>query len=105
MKSTVSFGTHHPADARWTSLADGAASRVAVQRSDFRRLLLSRGGALALANSPASKSRHLSDGIVERTISRRPESDLWPTGAVARWVDISNDGDASLRRSCQRALR
>ena len=43
-------------------LADGAISRVAVQRSDFRRLL-SRGGALALANSLASKSLHLSDGM------------------------------------------
>ena len=43
-------------------LADGAVSRVAVQRSDFRRLL-SRGGALALANSLASKSLHLSDGM------------------------------------------
>ena len=34
-------------------LADGAVSRVAVQRSDFRRLL-SRGGAAALAESLAS---------------------------------------------------
>lgn len=43
-------------------LADGAVSRVAVQRSDFRRLL-SRGGAPALANSLASKSLDLSDGM------------------------------------------
>jgi phospholipid transport system substrate-binding protein len=43
-------------------LADGAVSRVAVQRSDFRRLL-SRGGVPALANSLASKSLHLSDGM------------------------------------------
>ena len=43
-------------------LADGAVSRVAVLRSDFRRLL-SRGGARALANSLASKSLHLSDSM------------------------------------------
>ncbi len=43
-------------------LADGAISRVAVQRSDFRRLL-SRGGALALAGSLTAKSRDLSDGM------------------------------------------
>jgi phospholipid transport system substrate-binding protein len=43
-------------------LADGAVSRVAVQRSDFRHLL-SRGGAPALANSLASKSLDLSDGM------------------------------------------
>jgi phospholipid transport system substrate-binding protein len=43
-------------------LADGAVSRVAVQRSDFRRLL-SRGGAPALANSLASKSLDLSAGM------------------------------------------
>jgi phospholipid transport system substrate-binding protein len=43
-------------------LADGAVSRVAVQRSDFRRLL-SRGGAPPLANSLASKSLDLSDGM------------------------------------------
>ena len=43
-------------------LADGAVSRVAVQRSDFRRLL-SRGGAAALAESLASKSLDLSDGV------------------------------------------
>jgi phospholipid transport system substrate-binding protein len=43
-------------------LADGAVSRVAVQRSDFRRSL-SRGGAPALANSLTSKSLHLSDGM------------------------------------------
>lgn len=42
-------------------LADGAVSRVAVQRSDFRRLL-SRGGAPALAASLSSKSSDLSDG-------------------------------------------
>lgn len=42
-------------------LADGAVSRVAVQRSDFRRLL-SRGGAQALAKSLRSKSADLSDG-------------------------------------------
>jgi hypothetical protein len=43
-------------------LADGAVSRVAVKRSDFRRLL-SRGGAGALAASLASKSLDLSDGV------------------------------------------
>jgi phospholipid transport system substrate-binding protein len=43
-------------------LADGAISRVAVQRSDFRRLL-SRGGAPALAASLTTKSQDLSDGI------------------------------------------
>jgi len=42
-------------------LADGTISRVAVQRSDFRRLL-SRGGAPALAESLATKSLGLSDG-------------------------------------------
>lgn len=42
-------------------LADGAVSRVAVQRSDFRRLL-SRGGAPALAESLRAKSADLSDG-------------------------------------------
>jgi phospholipid transport system substrate-binding protein len=43
-------------------LADGSISRVAVQRSDFRRLL-SRGGAVALAESLATKSLSLSDGV------------------------------------------
>jgi phospholipid transport system substrate-binding protein len=42
-------------------LADGSISRVAVQRSDFRRLL-TRGGALALLDSLRSKSADLSDG-------------------------------------------
>lgn len=42
-------------------LADGAISRVAVQRSDFRRLL-TRGGPQALADSLRSKSSDLSDG-------------------------------------------
>lgn len=42
-------------------LADGSISRVAVQRSDFRRLL-ARGGAQALADSLQSKSADLSDG-------------------------------------------
>lgn len=42
-------------------LADGSISRVAVQRSDFRRLL-TRGGAQALADSLRSKSMDLSDG-------------------------------------------
>jgi ABC-type transporter MlaC component len=41
-------------------LADGAISRVAVQQSDFRRLL-SRGGAPALAESLGTKSLVLSD--------------------------------------------
>lgn len=40
-------------------LADGSVSRVAVQRSDFRRLL-SRGGAEALAESLRTKSVDLS---------------------------------------------
>jgi phospholipid transport system substrate-binding protein len=42
-------------------LADGSISRVAVQRSDFRRVL-SRGGAQALAESLRTKSADLSDG-------------------------------------------
>ncbi len=42
-------------------LADGSISRVAVQRSDFRRLL-ARGGPQALADSLRSKSTDLSDG-------------------------------------------
>lgn len=42
-------------------LADGSISRVAVQRSDFRRLL-ARGGPQALAESLRSKSQDLSDG-------------------------------------------
>ena len=42
-------------------LADGSISRVAVQRSDFRRLL-SRGGAPALVASLTAKSQDLSDG-------------------------------------------
>ena len=43
-------------------LAEGSISRVAVQRSDFRRLL-SRGGAQALADSLRAKSTDLSDGL------------------------------------------
>jgi phospholipid transport system substrate-binding protein len=42
-------------------LADGSVSRVAVQRSDFRRLL-TRGGPQALADSLKNKSADLSDG-------------------------------------------
>ena len=42
-------------------LADGSISRVAVQRSDFRRLL-TRGGPQALADSLSNKSLDLSDG-------------------------------------------
>ena len=42
-------------------LAEGSISRIAVQRSDFRRLL-ARGGAQALADSLNSKSADLSDG-------------------------------------------
>lgn len=42
-------------------LADGSISRVAVQRSDFRRLL-SRGGAQALADSLKNKTADLSEG-------------------------------------------
>jgi phospholipid transport system substrate-binding protein len=42
-------------------LADGSISRVAVQRSDFRRLI-NRGGAQALADSLRAKSADLSDG-------------------------------------------
>jgi phospholipid transport system substrate-binding protein len=42
-------------------LADGSISRVAVQRSDFRRLL-TRGGAQALVDSLRTKSADLSDG-------------------------------------------
>jgi phospholipid transport system substrate-binding protein len=40
-------------------LADGAISRVAVQRSDFRQLI-KQGGAAALAKSLESKSVDLS---------------------------------------------
>jgi phospholipid transport system substrate-binding protein len=43
-------------------LADGSISRVAVQRSDFRRLL-ARGGASALAESLSAKAADLSDGM------------------------------------------
>lgn len=42
-------------------LADGSISRVAVQRSDFRRLL-TRGGAQALVDSLLTKSADLSSG-------------------------------------------
>jgi phospholipid transport system substrate-binding protein len=42
-------------------LADGSISRVAVQRSDFRRLI-NRGGPQALADSLRAKSADLSDG-------------------------------------------
>nr|WP_294546591.1 ABC transporter substrate-binding protein [uncultured Rhodopila sp.] len=42
-------------------LADGSVSRVAVQRSDFRRLL-NRGGAQALAQSLRTKTADLSAG-------------------------------------------
>jgi len=42
-------------------LADGAVSRVAVQRSDFRRLII-RGGPQALANSLRTKTANLSSG-------------------------------------------
>jgi len=42
-------------------LAEGSISRVAVQRSDFRRLL-ARGGAQALADSLRAKSADMSDG-------------------------------------------
>jgi phospholipid transport system substrate-binding protein len=42
-------------------LADGSVSRVAVQRSDFRRLL-TRGGAQALANRLQTKTADLSGG-------------------------------------------
>ena len=42
-------------------LADGSISRVAVQRSDFRRLLV-RGGPQALAESLRTKSASLSEG-------------------------------------------
>jgi phospholipid transport system substrate-binding protein len=51
-------------DSAWRAvdvLADGSISRVAVQRSDFRRLL-ARGGAQALADSLRSKSADLTDG-------------------------------------------
>ena len=44
-------------------LADGAISRVAVQRSDFRRLL-SSGGATALVNSLQKKIADLSGGAI-----------------------------------------
>jgi phospholipid transport system substrate-binding protein len=42
-------------------LADGAISRVAVQRSDFRSLLM-RGGAPALAASLQQKTADLGGG-------------------------------------------
>ena len=44
-------------------LADGSISRVAVQRSDFRRLM-SGGGARALIESLNQKTRDLSDGAL-----------------------------------------
>ncbi len=66
-----SSGTAHPLDyvmrkvgGDWRAvdiLADGSISRVAVQRSDFRRLL-SRGGPSALVESLKSKSADLSEG-------------------------------------------
>ena len=42
-------------------LADGAVSRVAVQRSDFRRLLR-QGGPTALAETLKNKSADLAEG-------------------------------------------
>ena len=42
-------------------LADGTISRVAVQRSDFRRLLM-RGGSAALVASLRSKAAQLAEG-------------------------------------------
>jgi len=45
-------------------LADGSISRVAVQRSDFRRLV-SRGGAQALIASLDSKTSDLSGGTIQ----------------------------------------
>ncbi|MFL5256373.1 MAG: ABC transporter substrate-binding protein [Rhodopila sp.] len=54
----------HQAQDGWRAvdvLADGSVSRVAVQRSDFRRLI-TRGGAQALANSLRTKSANLSNG-------------------------------------------
>jgi phospholipid transport system substrate-binding protein len=44
-------------------LADGSISRVAVQRSDFRRLV-SRGGAQALIESLNQKTSDLSGGAL-----------------------------------------
>jgi phospholipid transport system substrate-binding protein len=44
-------------------LADGSISRVAVQRSDFRRLI-SRGGAQALIDSLNQKIADLSGGAL-----------------------------------------
>ena len=44
-------------------LADGAISRVAVQRSDFRQLL-ANGGAPALAVALQQKVANLSDGVL-----------------------------------------
>ena len=44
-------------------LADGSISRVAVQRSDFRRLV-SRGGAQALIESLNHKTNDLSGGAL-----------------------------------------
>ena len=52
-------------------LADGSISRVAVQRSDFRRLL-ARGGAQALADSLRAKSTDLSDGRSDRERHAQP---------------------------------
>ncbi|MDR3534811.1 MAG: ABC transporter substrate-binding protein [Rhodopila sp.] len=55
----------HQGTAGWRAvdvLADGSISRVAVQRSDFRRLL-ARGGAQALAQSLRGKSADLSSGV------------------------------------------
>jgi phospholipid transport system substrate-binding protein len=68
---TSSEGTSHALDyvmrrtgGGWRAvdvLADGSVSRVAVQRSDFRRLL-SRGGPSALVQSLKNKSADLAEG-------------------------------------------
>jgi phospholipid transport system substrate-binding protein len=53
--------------ARWKAvdvLADGSISRVAVQRSDFRRLV-ARGGAQALIDSLDQKTKDLSSGTMQ----------------------------------------
>jgi phospholipid transport system substrate-binding protein len=52
---------------RWKAvdvLTDGAISRVAVQRSDFRRLV-ARGGAKALIDSLDQKTKDLSGGTMQ----------------------------------------
>ena len=58
-------------------LADGSISRVAVQRSDFRRLV-ARGGAQALIESLNQKTNDLSGAAALRLHSVKPSPPAWP---------------------------